>query len=78
MRKKVTFNLSPTIHVMYTWNYAYKAARKSDWEMIARDRERFKNRIKKLSIIILPILEQGHRISIYEKRFANLSNFNNK
>ncbi|KNC22287.1 hypothetical protein FF38_12907 [Lucilia cuprina] len=71
-KKKVRFNTKPTVHVMHTWNYAYRAARKGEWEMYARDRERFKLRIQRAASTLNPILEREHRQKIYEKRFANL------
>ncbi|KAM7342602.1 protein phosphatase 1 regulatory subunit 15 [Cochliomyia hominivorax] len=71
-KKKVRFNTKPTVHVMHTWNYAYRAARKGEWEMYARDRERFKWRIQRTALTLNPILEREHRQKIYEKRFANI------
>ncbi|XP_065367820.1 uncharacterized protein PPP1R15 [Calliphora vicina] len=73
-KKKVRFNTKPTVHVMHTWTYAYRAARKGEWEMYARDRERFKLRIQRAALTINPILQREHRQKIYEKRFANLYN----
>lgn len=66
------FNTKPTVHVMHTWSYAYRAARKGEWEMYARDRERFKLRIQRTALTLNPILQREHRQKIYEKRFANL------
>lgn len=57
---------------MHTWNYAYRAARKGEWEMYARDRERFKLRIQRVALTLNPILDREHRQKIYEKRFVNL------
>lgn len=54
--RKVSFDLEPKIHTMYTWQYAYKAARCGEWELFARDRERFSLRINRLSNIINPVL----------------------
>lgn len=44
---KLTFDPIPKIHYMYTWDFAYRQARKSEWIRIAADRERFKQRILK-------------------------------
>ena len=41
---------------MHTWLYAYQNARRGEWEMFARDHERFQLRIKKLSKVIDPII----------------------
>lgn len=49
--KKVAFNLTPKIHYLYTWEYAYHHARKSNWIQLAADRERFKQRILKFEKI---------------------------
>ncbi|TMW54737.1 hypothetical protein DOY81_000268 [Sarcophaga bullata] len=76
-KKKVRFNTKPTVHVMHTWSYAYRAARKGEWEMYARDRERFKLRIQRAAFTLNPILEREHRQKIYEKRFVNLSDNEN-
>lgn len=70
MVKKVTFNTKPIIHVMYVWDYAYRIARKSHWEIYARDRERFKFRIQKVETILISILKKEHRHKIYKKRFT--------
>ncbi|XP_055378326.1 GATA zinc finger domain-containing protein 14-like [Condylostylus longicornis] len=69
--KKVRFNLEPEVHVMHTWDYAYRAARKGEWESYARDRCRFKNRIDKVGPAITAILEEQHRRKIFNERFSN-------
>ncbi|CAD7078461.1 unnamed protein product [Hermetia illucens] len=69
--KKVRFNLKPEIHVMYKWNFAYRAARKGHWENFARDRDRFKKRISNLANIINPVLDTQHREKIYGSRFCD-------
>lgn len=75
-KKKVRFNTKPIVHVMHTWSYAYRAARKGQWEMYARDRERFRLRVQRAAVLLNPILEREHRQKIYEKRFANQLNSN--
>lgn len=72
LNSQVRFNTKPTVHVMHTWSYAYRAARKGEWEMYARDRERFKLRIQRAALTLNPILDREHRQKIYEKRFVNL------
>lgn len=64
--------MKPIVHVMYTWNYAYRAARKGHWETFVRDRERFKLRIQRTAVSIEPILKLEHRQHIFETRFAKL------
>ena len=39
----------------------YEQERKADWEQYARDRERFKRRIKVMESILTPILNNNHR-----------------
>lgn len=55
-KKNVSFDLKPTVYIMHVWKYAYRAARYGEWEEVARDRERFKMKIDRLSGIINPIL----------------------
>lgn len=68
--RKVTFNLTPVVHTMVQWDYAYRAARKGPWEEMARDRERFKGRINCIRCILEPILQIQHRTHIWQERFA--------
>lgn len=68
--KKVSFDPTPVVHVMVTWNYAYRAARKGPWEEIARDNERFRGRIRSIAIVLEPILRSKHRSQIWKERFA--------
>lgn len=55
MRVKFDVN-PPVIHMLYVWDYAYRAARADTWMEAARDRDRFKRRIEELSKVIDPIL----------------------
>lgn len=71
---QVRFNTKPVVHVMHAWDYAYRAARKGNWEMYARDRGRFKRRICETASILNRILEPEHRLKIYENRFAKIYN----
>ncbi|KAL6259930.1 hypothetical protein P5V15_009840 [Pogonomyrmex californicus] len=68
--KKVSFDPTPIVHVMVTWDYAYRAARKGPWEEIARDNERFKGRINSIALVLDPILKNKHRSRIFQERFA--------
>ncbi|XP_037948392.1 uncharacterized protein LOC119683481 [Teleopsis dalmanni] len=70
--KKVRFNLKPQVHVMHTWNFAYRHARKGHWEDLARDRTRFFLRIQRASAYLDPILNIEHRSKIYKDRFEKL------
>lgn len=72
-KHKVKFNLIPIVHIMVQWNYAYQAARKSPWERIAQDRQRFQKRIRTISRILNPILTVQHRSRIWQERFKYCS-----
>lgn len=68
--KKVQFNLKPVVHTMRTWDFAYRQARKGEWEMAARDRERFKKRIKETEAILCPTFDQNLRDKVYRERYC--------
>lgn len=56
--------------IMVTWSFAYRAARKSEWEMYARDRERFfYMKIKRFEPILNKVLDPCHRTRIFKQRF---------
>lgn len=67
--RKVQFNLTPEVHVMRTWDFAYRQARKGDWEMAARDRERFKKRILKTEDVLSIVFDKNVRDRVYQERF---------
>ncbi|KAJ6644043.1 Protein phosphatase 1 regulatory subunit 15A, partial [Pseudolycoriella hygida] len=67
--RKVRFNLIPVVHVLRTWTYAHKVARKGEWEQIGRDRVRFLDRIRRLEPVLLPVFESAHREKVYNERF---------
>uniref|UniRef100_A0A182JQ15 PP1c_bdg domain-containing protein n=1 Tax=Anopheles christyi TaxID=43041 RepID=A0A182JQ15_9DIPT len=68
--KKVRFNAKPVVHVMRAWDFAYRQARKGDWEMAARDRERFRKRIADLEPVLGPALQPRIRDKVYFERFC--------
>lgn len=57
------------IRPMLTWIYAYRTARKGDWERFARDADRFRERIDSTAIVLAPVLDPSHRERI---RLRNL------
>ncbi|XP_039480442.1 protein phosphatase 1 regulatory subunit 15A [Drosophila santomea] len=69
--KKVRFNMKPEVHVMLAWDYAYRAARKSEWQVMARDRDRFQQRIRRISPILNAVLTPVHRERVYRARFLH-------
>lgn len=63
--KKVHFSKEPAqIRYIIAWDFAHRAARCSDYIQCSSDRERFKNRILQLSLIIDPILLE--KLKIYQ------------
>jgi len=64
--------MTPKVHVMRAWDYAYRAYRKGDyWQMMARDHERFKKRISEVENSIASVLDTTHRARIYGERFQD-------
>lgn len=68
---QVHFNLKPEVHVIRTWDYAYRQARIGQWEQIARDRGRFRVRVMRLERTLSPVLSEDHRDKIFMERFEN-------
>jgi hypothetical protein len=70
MQKMVTFNEDNNkVLKMVVWAYAYKQARKSDFQRHYLDRLRYEKRIKQCEMIICKILDVNHRTVIYNERF---------
>lgn len=67
---KVKFNLVPKVHHMYAWQFAYRMARKGDWEQLSLDEARFKRRIRFADHMLNPVLNATHRQQVYASRFA--------
>lgn len=53
--KKVRFDSCVKILNMYVWSFAYREARKSDWESVALDRCRFQLRKKRMEEMLAEI-----------------------
>lgn len=54
----VRFEENVQVRHLFVWRYAHRAARRGNWEQCARDRERFKLKIKYFyEDIINPVLE---------------------
>lgn len=60
-----------TVHPMIAWNFAYHAARCGPWEQMARDRERFKIRIKQVEPVLAKILSPKHRYRVWKERMVS-------
>lgn len=56
---------------MIVWEYAYRQARKGDWQTLALDRYRFQTRIHNVEKHLCEILQADHRDFIYTQRFQN-------
>lgn len=67
--KTVTFNLKPEVHVMRAWDFAYRQARKGEWEMAARDRDRFNKRIHETEDVLSIVFDKNLRDRVYQERF---------
>lgn len=77
-RFQVTFNPVVTRFNMYTWDYAYRKARQSNWRQVASDRYRFQRKILKIGRIISSILTAEHRHKIFNKLYASPDNDSNQ
>lgn len=74
---KVRFNLLLNeVHVMRAWNFAYRSSRKSYWEQVGRDRERFHYRILRSECTLNQILDGAHRQRIFSERFQHNTQVN--
>ncbi|XP_053685440.1 uncharacterized protein LOC128735014 [Sabethes cyaneus] len=69
--KKVRFNLKPEVHVIRVWDFAYRQARKGEWETAARDRERFRKRIEETEPILKPVFDRCVRETVFRARFSS-------
>lgn len=69
---KIDESLNVT-RTMYTWVYAYRQSRKSNWEEAYLDSLRFKNRVKRAGIMLNPYLNIEFRSKIYNERFKNVT-----
>lgn len=58
---QVRFSPLVQVHVMRTWPFARQATRKGHWEEMARDRDRFRRRVRETEEAIGYCLTQPHR-----------------
>ena len=71
-KRRVEFNCDKNkIYYIIAWSFAYKQARKSNYEQLALDRYRFQDRVNKTGKTLNKILEPNYRNKIFEERFAN-------
>lgn len=72
-KRKVKFNCDKNkIYHIIAWSFAYKQARKSNYQQFVLDRYRFQDRVNKTGKTLEKILEPNYRKKIFEERFASL------
>ncbi|XP_063052319.1 protein phosphatase 1 regulatory subunit 15B [Engraulis encrasicolus] len=59
--KKVQFSPKVQVHKMWAWSFALQASRKGHWEELARDRDRFRRRVRETEQAIGYCLAPAHR-----------------
>lgn len=70
MKKTVKFNEEKNVvYTLFTWEYAYRKARESNYEQYILDRYRFQNKIKYVENLLKDVLEEKNRNKIYIERF---------
>lgn len=57
------------VHVLVKWDFAYRQARKCDYQRNYLDRLRFERRIMQCQNILHNIFDEEHRNKIYAERF---------
>lgn len=68
MPKIVSFNETKNkVHTMYAWQYAYREARRSNWEMV--DRCRFQRRVQLVEELLKKYLTVDYRQKVFTERF---------
>lgn len=71
IKKYVTINEEKNhIHYLVAWKYAYKEARKGEFQKAYLDRLRFKRKIEEMEKNLCSMLDINHRRKIYKERFA--------
>lgn len=55
------------IRSLRVWDFAYREARKGNWETFVRDRDRFKRKIELFAPVLEKILEPSHREKVLER-----------
>jgi hypothetical protein len=66
---KVNFSKNkPSIRRIHVWDYASRQARCGNWEQLARDRQRFAERCRRIDSDIGYIFSEEHRHKVYKDR----------
>jgi len=67
--EKVNFTTEkPSIRTLHVWDYASRQARCGQWEQLARDRQRFAERCRRIDADIGYIFDREHRDRVYRER----------
>ena len=70
-KKKKTVHFPSTnlasVRPMLTWSHAHRIARKSEWEQLARDSVRFRERIASTASVLAPVLDPKHRANVWKR-----------
>lgn len=70
--EKVQFSTEKIqIKTILVWDFASRKARTGEWEQMARDRQRFAERIRRTEATLKRVLLEKHRKQVYDERFAN-------
>ena len=72
-RKAVKVNFSsakPSVRVLHVWDFAHRRARCSQWEVLARDRQRFAEKCRRIEQQIGYIFGSEHRRKAYDIRYV--------
>ena len=73
--KKVRFN-NRVQTILFTDDAESANLRKAFWEIIARDQQRFRDRISQTEECLAPVLRTAHRVQIFNQRFKEQLNLN--
>lgn len=66
MKKSVSFNERQNkVHLLVVYDFAYREARKSDWEKAYLDKLRFKQRIKECENVLANVI--NNKMSIFKE-----------
>ena len=70
MKKSVTIDEDKNeVYLLVKWAFAYREARKSNYQQQFADRIRFRDRIMFCEKILSPLFDVAHRTKIYVDRF---------
>lgn len=63
----VCFVDEPKVHILRAWSFAYRQARRGEWEQHGRDRVRFANRVHSMQDELSRVLSTEHRKNIIKR-----------